>query len=135
MKEKTELVKAWIKKAESDLIAARHLLTVKPNPLPDAACFHAHQCVEKYLKAYLTYNGIEFRKTHDLGELIGLATKIDKSFADLMEIGERLTDYAVDVRYPMSFEEPTIEDAEEAIGIAERMKKFILERLPIGKEK
>jgi len=135
MKEKIELVEAWIKKAENDLIAARHLLTVKPDPLPDAACFHAHQCAEKYLKAYLTYNGIEFRKTHDLGELIGLATKIDKSFADLMKVGERLTDYAVDVRYPMFFEEPTIEEAKEAIEIAERVKRFILERLPVGEEK
>jgi len=109
------------------------LLTIKPNPLPDAACFHAHQCAEKYLKAYLTYNGIEFRKTHDLGELIGLAVKIDKGFADLMEIGEKLTDYAVDVRYPTFLEEPTVEEAKEAVEMAERIKKFVLERLPIGK--
>ena len=73
----------------------------RPDPLLDAVCFHAQQCAEKYLKAFLTYKEIEFRKTHDLGELIALASKIDSSFEEIIDIGEKLTDYAVDVRYPL----------------------------------
>ena len=41
----------------------------------------------------------------------------------------------MDIRYPMLLEEPTIEEAKEALEIAERIKKFVLERLPIGEEK
>ena len=46
-----------------------------------------------------------------------------------------LTDYAVDIRYPFLIEEPTIEEAKEAIEMAEKIKKFILKRLPIGEGK
>jgi HEPN domain-containing protein len=34
--------------------------------------FHAHQCVEKALKAVLARWGIRFRRTHDLAELLDL---------------------------------------------------------------
>ena len=100
MKGKIDLVKAWIEKAENDLRAAKHLINVGSNPPLDAVCFHAQQCAEKYLKAFLTYKGVEFRKTHDLGELIALASEIDGSFDEIIDIGEKLTDYAVDIRYP-----------------------------------
>jgi len=50
-------------------------------------------------------------------------------------MSRRLTDYAVDVRYPMLLEEPTIEEAKEAIEMAEKIKKFVLKRLPIGEKK
>ncbi len=81
MKDKIELVKAWIEKAD--------------------ICFHAQQCAEKYLKAYLTYKEVEFRKIHDLGKPIGLASKIDKDFMDI--------------------EESTFEEAQEAIEMAEKI--------------
>ena len=120
MKDKIDLVKAWIEKAENDLRAAKHLINVRSNPPLDAVCFHAQQCAEKYLKAFLTYKGVEFRKTHDLGELIALASEIDGSFDEIIDIGEKLTDYAVDIRYLLLMEEPTIEEAKEALEMAKR---------------
>jgi HEPN domain-containing protein len=33
-------------------------------PATDAVAFHMQQCIEKYLKAFLTYFGKPFRKTH-----------------------------------------------------------------------
>jgi|UniRef100_A0A7C4TXN1 HEPN domain-containing protein len=129
MNETLKHSKEWIKKAENDLIVAKHSLTLKPVAPYDIICFHAQQCAEKYLKAYLVYKGIEFEKTHDLGELIGLASAEDNNFMELIDIAERLTDYAVDVRYP-GIEEPTKEEAKEAIEIAEKIKEFILKRLP-----
>ncbi len=36
----------------------------------DTVCFHAQQCVEKYLKAVLVSEAIDFPKTHDLEELM-----------------------------------------------------------------
>jgi HEPN domain-containing protein len=67
MKRKFDLVKLWIKKAENDLITAEHSLDIKPDPPTDTICFHAQQCIEKCLKAYLVEQEIEFEKTHALG--------------------------------------------------------------------
>ena len=135
MKDKTDLVKAWIKKAENDIITAKNSIKIKPEPPLDIVCFHAQQCAEKYLKAYLVYHNIEFEKTHDLRELVLLCSKVEREFLEILEISKRLTDYAVDVRYPVLIEEPTIEEAEEAIEMAEKIKKFVLKRLSIGEEK
>jgi len=65
------VVKEWAAKAENDLKSAAHLLTMKGCPA-DTFCFHGQQCVEKYLKALLVVQELEFPKTHDLGELIAL---------------------------------------------------------------
>lgn len=135
MKSKIDLVKAWIEKAENDLIAAKNLIKVEPEPPLDIVCFHAQQCAEKYLKAYLVYHDIEFEKTHDLRKLALLCSKVEKEFLEILEMSRRLTDYAVDVRYPMLLEEPTVEEAKEAIEMAEKIKKFVLKRLPIGEKK
>jgi len=55
-----ETVKKWITKAESDLkIGKDEMLTDRP--ATDAFCFHVQQCVEKYLKAFLIFNGKEIR--------------------------------------------------------------------------
>jgi len=48
MKEKIDLVKLWIRKAENDLINAKHSINIKPKPPLDTICFHAQQCAEKY---------------------------------------------------------------------------------------
>jgi len=135
MKDRMELVKAWIKKAENDLINAKHAINIKPEPPLDTVCFHAQQCAEKYLKAYLTCKNIEFEKTHDLGELISLAMQADNDFEKILEYGEILTDYAVDIRYPLLLEEPTENEAKESIEIATKIKEFVLERLPMERNK
>jgi HEPN domain-containing protein len=133
MKEKMEIVSAWIRKAESDLITAQHSLNIRRNTPYDTICFHAQQCAEKYLKAFLTFHEIEFEKIHDLKRLISLASKVDKVFIEVLELADKLTDYAVDIRYPFVVEEPTREEAEEAIKTAKEIKKIVLERLPVKK--
>jgi len=135
MKERIDLVKLWIEKAENDLINAKHSINIKPKPPLDTVCFHAQQCAEKYLKAFLVFHEIEFEKIHDLGELISLAASTDRNFFDIIEYGEKLTDYAVDIRYPLLLEEPTEGEAKEAIEmaikiVAIKIKKFVLSRLP-----
>jgi hypothetical protein len=45
---------------------AQRSYRVRKVPLYDAACFHCHQCIEKYLKAKLNEAGIFFTKTHNL---------------------------------------------------------------------
>ena len=128
---KIELVKAWIKKAENDLLTAKHMINVGESPPFDVVCFHAQQSAEKYIKVFLVYSELEFEKTHDLGELIERASTIDKDFLQILELGDRLTDYAVGVRYPLVSEEPTFEEAQEAIRMAEEIKEFVLKKLPL----
>ena len=43
MREKIEVVKAWIKKAENDLTNAKHVVKIKTSPPLDTVCFHAQQ--------------------------------------------------------------------------------------------
>lgn len=71
MKEKHELVKGWLLKADHDLEMAVLALEHKPG-LVDAICFHCQQAVEKHLKALLVSWDIEFEKSHSLGYLLDL---------------------------------------------------------------
>jgi HEPN domain-containing protein len=74
MKEKAELVLGWLRKAESDTVALD--LTLRARTL-DAACFHAQQATEEYLKAFLTYYEAPFPYTHNLTKLVELCAQVD----------------------------------------------------------
>ena len=73
----------WIGKAEGDHIAALCEARARKNPVYDVACFHARQCVGKYLKARLVEAGITFGKTHNLLALLGLVLPIEPQWVVL----------------------------------------------------
>ena len=80
---------------------AAHTLKLGPSGPTDTACFHAQQCVEKYLKALLVLDGTDFPKTHDIGELVALVRRgFDSGLSS--EEQRRLTIYATVTRYPGS---------------------------------
>ena len=83
-----------------DLRTAGREFAAEPDPNFDAACFHAQQCAEKYLKAVLQEREAAFGKTHDLLTLLDTLGPSNPSFADIREVVDELTDYAVDLRYP-----------------------------------
>ena len=58
-----KITQEWIAKAEEDYLVATRELGAKP-PALDAVCFHAQQCIEKYMKAILQENDIAFEKIH-----------------------------------------------------------------------
>lgn len=118
----------WLEKARRDLMTAKNGLE-SSEPFTDIICFHAQQAGEKYIKAYLVWQEIEFPKTHSLEDLILLATQKDPSFSGLVEDAGILTPYAVEIRYGES-EEPLFEDAKKALEVTEQIREFILERLP-----
>ena len=64
MKSRSDLVKGLIRKAESDLVNAEMCLSTKQSL--DAACFHAQQGAEKYIKAYLTAQDVDYPFIHNL---------------------------------------------------------------------
>lgn len=130
MKNKLDVVKGWMRKAENDLKIARNTLETMTEPPLDTVCFHAQQCAEKYLKSFLAYHEIEFPLTHELGDLALLCSTIDKDFQEFVPKAKVLIPYAVEIRYPEIELEPSLEDTEIALGIAEEIKIFVLERLP-----
>jgi len=130
MKDKLDVVKGWIQKAENDLKTARNTLETMAEPPLDTICFHAQQCVEKYLKAFLAYHEIEFPPTHELGDLALLCSTVHEDFQTLIPRAKVLIPYAVEIRYPEIESEPTREDAEIALEIAGEIKTFVLGRLP-----
>jgi HEPN domain-containing protein len=94
------LTREWVDKAEGDFITARRELRARKAPNYDAACFHAQQCAEKYLKARLQEEGIAFSRTHDLATLLDLLLPVEPSWAVMRSDLDRLTSFAVEFRYP-----------------------------------
>ena len=126
MKNNADLVRGWLKKARSDELALD--ASVEAGAL-DAACFHAQQAAEKYLKAFLTHTGIAFPYVHNLSKLVELCTGQDASFQSLLTTVEPLTPYAVELRYDHEFW-PSREVAEEAKALAGAVRDFVLKKLP-----
>jgi HEPN domain-containing protein len=93
------VVREWVGKAENDLKNASHTLKLGKECPTDTVCFHAQQCVEKYLKALLVWRCIRFPKTHSIGELVRLVPQDGRPQISPEE-QERLTDYAAVARYP-----------------------------------
>lgn len=125
-----ESARKWILKALEDLkIAGQGLSFPEEEMATGPICFHCQQAVEKLLKAYLIFNGVDFGKTHDLEYLLYLASEKDYTFKDL-NIGN-LTEYAVKIRYPDEFYIPTVDEAKEAYYIAIYVKEFIFRKINI----
>jgi HEPN domain-containing protein len=116
-------VAEWIAKAEADWATAQREFRVRRRPNFDAVCFHAQQCVEKYLKARLILAGISFPKTHDLVALLALVQKAEPLWQPWKEPLARLTHYAVTVRYPGEFAERA--DAAEVLKTARLLRAEI----------
>jgi HEPN domain-containing protein len=128
MKAKKELIDSWISKANKDLLSAKHELSF-PDVVTETVCFHCQQAVEKYLKAYLVFLGIPFAKTHEIGELITKCESKDKEISVFKEEADKLTDYAIEIRYPDDWYEPTLSEAKESFTIARKIKEFIQNKI------
>ncbi|MCH8540755.1 MAG: HEPN domain-containing protein [Opitutales bacterium] len=115
------LIQEWIEKAESDFATATRERRVRKSPNFDAVCFHAQQCIEKYLKAILVTHQKPFQKTHDLEFLLTEILTIYPSLEASREDFQLLTQYAVHYRYPG--ESADKEEANEAMTVAKRVRK------------
>ena len=74
MNEQVEEIREWIEKADHDLGSAKIIYLHLPDYF-DTIAFHCQQAVEKYLKALLVYNRIEFSRSHDLVYLLELLSR------------------------------------------------------------
>jgi len=123
-----DVARQWMEKAGHDLVNAKHVLTLVDDCPYDTVCFHAQQAVEKCVKAVLVKCGIRFGKVHDVGALLEQLPETKRPLISIQE-QVQLSNYAVTARYPGVHEEPTRQDAAEALHIAERVKKWALEQL------
>ena len=111
----------WVAKAEADLRTARRERLASELPNYDAACFHAQQSAEKYLKARLVEAAFSFPRIHDLEALLNLVLPLETSWEALRSGLQQLTDMAVEVRYPGVSADA--EDAAVAEGVAEAVRE------------
>lgn len=130
--QKQTAIQRWLLKAENDLKTARTMLTTDP-PVTDVVCFHAQQCAEKALKAFLVLAEIHIEKTHYLPRLVELCSNVDPSFQQLEDTAAELTDYAVAGRYPDEWREIPVGEAREATRKAENVMALVRWRLSTGK--
>jgi len=102
----------WVTKAEGDFTTAGRELRARKAPNFDAACFHAQQCAEKYLKALLQEKSIPFGKTHNLIALLEQLLAADPNWEEARSHLEYLTAFSVIFRYPgESADKPTTRQA------------------------
>jgi HEPN domain-containing protein len=118
-----------VEKAENDLKNATHTLKLGRECPTDTVCFHAQQCVEKYLKALLVYNGKDISKTHHIGELMRMLPAMLRPELSPYE-QELLTDYAVSTRYPGDYDAIPLSEAKRAVQIARRVRRHVRALLP-----
>ncbi|MEW6657544.1 MAG: HEPN domain-containing protein [Thermodesulfobacteriota bacterium] len=114
-------VKEWLEKAEKDYATARRELAAQEDPNYDAVCFHAQQCIEKFLKALLIQRNVLPGKTHDLAYLVQLLAPVCPEWSWPMEDLRFLTRAAVAFRYPG--EAADREDAAQAFDLATRLRE------------
>lgn len=92
-------------------------------------CVQTHQAIEKYLKGFLIYHNQRYPFGHDLTKLIKECAKIDKDFLNFLDDCNKIADYYIELRYPVHYQEKTKTQAKEAISIAERIVKFVQNKI------
>lgn len=122
-----DFVQSWLHKAAGDLRACEHLLRMEEDDY-FASAFHAHQAAEKFLKAFLVRHQIPFRKTHDIQQLLQLASRADLSIKEELASAAMLTAFGVQFRYPGE-EIADVETAKQAFQQAKIVQSSIVRRL------
>ena len=123
------ILSEWVQKAEADLACATRLFKSREDWAADTICFHAQQCVEKYLKVLLVLGRIDFPKSHDVRRLVAMIPASRRPDLSLAE-QDMLTPYATVTRYPAGGEPFTFRQAREALALARRVRRQVRKLLP-----
>ncbi len=114
------VIEEWVAKAEGDLAIATREKAVQDNPVYDGICYHAQQCIEKYMKALLIAKGATPPKIHDLVELDRLLSPVCSDWQWPVTELRLLSRAAVISRYPG--EVAGREEAAAALDICQRLR-------------
>ena len=124
------VTRTWVDKAEADLATAKRELRARKSPNYDAACFHAQQCAEKYMKAVLVEEGRDFKYQHDLAYLLNILVKVNRWWEFLHLAAQFLTDNGVRFRYPGNNADKQM--ARDAVKAADLIRERMREHLKIS---
>ena len=122
-----ELVHSWLVKAAHDLETAKIVSSHLPD-FDDVIAFHCQQSIEKSLKGYLIFLDIEYKPVHDLGYLVNLIITKDDSFDTYFEDIDRISRYAVQIRYPDTIIRLTKSQIVESINLSEVIFNLVKEK-------
>jgi HEPN domain-containing protein len=67
--------------------------------------------------------------------LLNLCAIADSAFREELSEADKLTDFAVEIRYPDDWYEPSIEETKQAYEIMLKVKDFVLQKLGISAER
>lgn len=121
-------VKQWMIYGDEDLRLARHALTLLSGCPYRLIAYHAQQCTEKYLKAYLVYHRIDFPYTHNISRLLELCEGHSRWPGEIYE-AEELTPFAITARYPGEDEKVTKKEVLRAMDIATKVRQTVRKTL------
>ena len=117
-------VRQWIERAREDLRLSNHAMTMSTAIPYRLVAYHAQQCAEKCLKAYLVAGLTDFPYTHNIGVLLELCAKT-ASWIPKVNDAATLSSYAITARYPGGADRVTKREAVVTISIAERVLKTV----------
>lgn len=118
----------WAQKAERDYAAiALHQEAAAPDF--DLICFHAQQCIEKYLKAWLQEANISLPRSHDLLALLSLILPTLPDWHVWQSDLSMIAPYAVEFRYPGK--SATSENAQHAVRVGTQVRQAIRAELKL----
>jgi len=128
--EEVKLIKDWLTFARENLLAAKSLIGEDFAPF-HTVCYMCQGSAEKYLKAYLLWQGWSLKRTHDLSELLNVCTKYDLIFLSLVSDCQVLNEYITEGRYPgdLPFESIGEQDAQESIESAENIELLVMRKI------
>lgn len=125
---KHEYVTEWINKADHDLSTAKIIFLQLPEYF-DVIGFHCQQAIEKYFKGYLTFIDIDFEFKHDLIYLLDLIVPQDACFDQFYMPASVINDYAVKIRYSFSKQNPSKEELEQMIALADKIHELVIKKI------
>jgi len=121
-----EDAREWISRARSDLALAQ----ARPEGVYlEDLCFHAQQAAEKAIKALLIRHVIPFPYVHDLAALLTLFEKATGDLPDSIRQAERLTPFAVEMRYPGAAPPVGEDKYREAVELAGKVVRWAEKQL------
>jgi HEPN domain-containing protein len=126
-----ERYESWIERAKSSLEISK--IAVNDNVYYEDLCYQSQQAVEKGLKGFLIYYGVEPEFTHNIGILLDELEKFIRIPENIKE-ATKLSKYAVITRYPGEYDDITKEGYKESVKIANYCLEWIEKTIKECKE-
>lgn len=114
------LIREWLEKADEDFGFASSVM--ETSRYYAHICFHYQQAAEKYLKAFIVTHELEFRKSHELLELLNICKAKEQTFSMIEDECNFLNRFYIDTRYPVHW--PASYGKEDALKAQRAAKKI-----------